>query len=76
MKEAAAYPGTDSDSDHNLVVMKVKVRLKRVQGAKKIPRWNRGRLRSESGIKFSEDLDKQRIAKIAMMWVWKTAGII
>ena len=34
------------------------MRLKRVRGAKKIPRWNSERLRNESGIKFTEDLDK------------------
>ena len=40
VKNAAAYPGDDCDSDHNLVMIKVKLRLKRVCSGKKIKKWN------------------------------------
>ena len=36
VKHAAAYPGADCYSYHNLVMMKIKLKLKRVCGGKKI----------------------------------------
>ena len=34
-----SYPGADVDSDHNLVMMKVAVKLKRIQKGKSRKKW-------------------------------------
>ena len=41
VKNAMAYPGADCNSDHNLVVMQAKLRLKRVSGSRKILKWDK-----------------------------------
>ena len=40
VKSAAAYPGADFFSDHNLVLMKVKLCLERPRIAKRKRKWN------------------------------------
>jgi len=50
VKDAHAYPGADIDSDHNLVMMKIRLRMKRPRQGKKrlcgresyskITKWN------------------------------------
>ena len=35
VKDAHAYPGADIDSDHNLVMMKIRLRMKRPRQGKK-----------------------------------------
>ena len=55
VKNAAAYPGADCNSDHNLVMIKVKLRLKRIRGGKKVKKWSREKLKSDCKEKFTED---------------------
>lgn len=55
---AAAYPGADWNSDHNLVMIKVKLRLKRVCWGKKVKKWNREELKSNCKEQFAEDMDQ------------------
>ena len=57
VKNAMAYPGADCNSDHNLVVMQAKLRLKRVSGSRKILKWDRVKLKCDSRSKFAEDLE-------------------
>lgn len=44
VKNSRSYPGADADSDHNLVMAKFSVRLKRLQRAKKKKRWDTEKL--------------------------------
>lgn len=40
VKNARSYPGADIDSDHNLVMINLAVRLKKVAKAKYRKKWN------------------------------------
>ena len=40
VKNDCSYPGADTDTDHNLVIMTAKVKLKKLKKGKKIMRWN------------------------------------
>ena len=40
VKNSCCYPGAEANTDHNMVMMKVKLRLKKIHGAKKVQRWN------------------------------------
>eukprot|EP00794_Sanderia_malayensis_P013681 gene13681-15111_t len=40
VKNSHAYPGADADSDHNLVAMKVKLKLKRLRKPALRQKWN------------------------------------
>ena len=40
VKNACSYPGADADTDHNLVIMTAKVKLKKLKKGKKIMKWN------------------------------------
>ena len=46
VKDARSYPGADIDSDHNLVMMKVHTRLKKVIGKKRKLRWNTDKIKN------------------------------
>ena len=39
VKSSRSFPGCDIDSDHNLVMMKAEVQLKRVQAGKRMKKW-------------------------------------
>ena len=39
VKSSRSFPGCDIDSDHNLVMMKAEVRLKRVRAGKRMKKW-------------------------------------
>lgn len=39
VKNATSYPGADIDSDHNLVMMTVKVKLKKIQRGQRVQKW-------------------------------------
>jgi predicted dithiol-disulfide oxidoreductase (DUF899 family) len=39
VKNSRSFPGADIDSDHNLVMMKAAVRLKKLQTAKRTKKW-------------------------------------
>lgn len=47
VKNSCSYPGTDVDSDHNLVIMKVGLKLKNVGKAKLILKWDREKLKNK-----------------------------
>src|ERR1044072_5406888 len=45
VKSSWSYPGADVDSDHNLVAMRVQVRLKRIKKGKREWKWDVDKLR-------------------------------
>src|ERR1051325_5203657 len=46
VKSSWSYPGADVDSDHNLVAMRVQVRLKRIKKGKRQREWDVDKLRT------------------------------
>ena len=46
VKDARSYPGADIDSDHNLVMMKIHIRLKTVIGKKRTLKWDTDKIES------------------------------
>jgi endonuclease/exonuclease/phosphatase family metal-dependent hydrolase len=40
VKKASSYPGADADSDHNLVIMKTKLKLRKAKTKKTKKKWN------------------------------------
>jgi len=46
VKSSWSYPGADVDSDHNLVAMRVQVRLKRIKKGKRQRKWDVDKLRT------------------------------
>ena len=46
VKDARSYPGADIDSDHNLVMMKIHIRLKKVIGKKQTLKWDTDKIKS------------------------------
>src|SRR5437867_5494448 len=40
IQNSKSMPGADCDSDHNTVVVKIKIRLQRVKKVKKAVKWN------------------------------------
>ena len=59
VKNSCSYPGTDVDSDHNLVIMKVGLKLKKVAKAKPILKWNREQLKNEKAGEFVNATNKE-----------------
>jgi hypothetical protein len=46
VKTSCSYPGADADSDHNLVAIRVKLKLKKICRGKKQRRWDIERLKT------------------------------
>ena len=46
VKNSHAYPGVDANSDHNMVMMKVRLRLKRPHRTKQRVLWNKEALKN------------------------------
>ncbi|KAG1663554.1 Craniofacial development protein 2 [Nymphon striatum] len=63
-----AYPGADADTDHNLVCMTVKLRMKRIIAGKKTLRWDRDQLKEENGISFRKYVEEQIENKEKSPW--------
>src|SRR5437867_4071364 len=60
IQNSKSMPGADCDSDHNPVVVKMKIRLQRVKKAKKTVKWNVNNLKkSEVRNAFRMRLDQQ-----------------
>src|SRR5206468_11610229 len=72
-----SMPGADCDSDHNPVVVKMKIRLQRVEKAKKTVKWNVSNLKkSEVKDAYRMRLDQQLQGKeidgcIEVDEIWK-----
>ena len=47
-KNACSYPGTDADTDHNLVVMRTIVKFKKIQRSNRKKKWDTKNLESIS----------------------------
>src|SRR3989442_16014474 len=47
IQNSRSMPGADFDSDHNPVVVKMKIRLQRVKKAKKTVKWNINNLKNK-----------------------------
>jgi len=54
VKNAHAYPGADADSDHNLVAMKVKLKLKRIKKPTRRLKWKLDALKGPQKEEFSD----------------------
>ena len=58
VKDSKSYPGADADSDHNLVIMKMNVKLKRIKSGKKKESWNKDKIQREEGQMFKNDIEE------------------
>ena len=58
VKNACSYPGADADSDHNLVVMRVVVKLKKMQRTTRIRKWDVAQLKTKEQALTKEIEDK------------------
>ena len=56
VKSSWSYPGADMDSDHNLVAMKVNVKLKKISKGKKQMKWDMVKLKT-NGDKFCKGIE-------------------
>ena len=50
VKDARTYPGADMDSDHNLLVSKLQVKLKKIRKGRREKRWNLDKLRCDRSV--------------------------
>jgi len=60
VRNVKVYPGVDVDSEHNPVVARVAVKLKRILRAKNRVKWNLGKLKdkdSYSSLEFRRGVD-------------------
>lgn len=58
VSNARSYPGADADSDHNLVMMNMRVRLKKIHAKRKSIQWNRDMIRDVAGQKFRNGMEE------------------
>ena len=71
IQNSKSMPGADCDSDHNPVVVKMKIRLQRVKKAKKAVKCNVNNLKkSEVRNAYRMRLDQQ-LQEEKLMDVWK-----
>ena len=47
VKKACSYPGADADTDHNLVLMKTMLKMKKVMKKKHRKKWNLSRMKQQ-----------------------------
>lgn len=71
-----AYPGTDVDSDHNPLIAKLQVRLKRIKKARvwqrmEIRKLQRPEVKEKIQRKIHENLDKMNIGHQSINEQWK-----
>ena len=45
VKNFCSYPGADANTDHNMLMIKVRLILKTEHGAKKVQKWDVGKLK-------------------------------
>ncbi len=58
VKKSISYPGADADSDHNLVMMKTKIRMKKIKRRKPRKKWNLSILAQQKD-RFSAEVDQK-----------------
>ncbi len=57
VKKSCSYPGADADTDHNPVIMKTRIQLKKVRAPRRPLKWNLEALKKEDGSKFVEYIE-------------------
>lgn len=74
VKNACSYPGADIDSDHNLVAMKMQVKLKKLKRRKVMKKWQREKLK-ENGTTFqakvNEIITQNQVRSSSVEEKWK-----
>ena len=55
VKNSCSYPGADADTDHNLVMMKTNIKLKKIRKAKPKMKWNLTKLNNS---RYKQELNK------------------
>ena len=63
VKNSRSYPGADVNSDHNLVMAKIQLKLKKLRRKKKVKKWCLKDLESKKGL-FHQKL-RQELAKVS-----------
>ena len=58
VKNCRAYPGLDVYSDHNPVMMSMRIKLKKIKKQTAKRKWNLDALESEEGLKFINDVEQ------------------
>lgn len=58
VKNSRAYPGADANSDHNLVVAKIELKLKKIPRRAKVKRWCLSNLQSKK-VQFQTVVEKE-----------------
>ena len=74
--DARTYPGADANTDHNLVVAKVQIKLKKICIGKRKPCWNREKTKGPEGQLFreavehilTEETDEDRADTVEEKW--------
>ena len=60
VKSSCSYPGANADSDHNLVVMKVRIKFKKIIRQKGKKKWDRAKLSKASNTAaFQVDIEEK-----------------
>ena len=59
VKSSKSYPGADIDSDHNLVAMKVSVKLKRTVKGRSRQKWNMSQFKARATT-FQQSIDDNK----------------
>ena len=57
------YPGADIDSDHNLLVMNCRLKLKKLQKGRKVRRWNLDKLKDPEVLEGFRGSIRQRLTE-------------
>ena len=58
VKSSCSYPGADIDSDHNLVAMRVQIKLKKIKKCAGRKRWNVTKLKTNK-VAFRKVVEEQ-----------------
>ena len=59
VKNCRAYPGLDIYSDHNPVIMSMKIKLKKIKKQIAKKKWNLEAIDSEDGLKFINNIEQK-----------------
>ena len=61
VKNARSYPGADVDSDHNLIGMKIRIKLKRIRKRKVTKKWDLDKFAKDTTVKrnFQQFVEEQ-----------------
>src|SRR2546425_470584 len=83
IQNSISMPGADCDSDHNPVIVKMKIRLQRVKKAKKTVKWNvnnlnKSEVRNAYRMRLDQQLQEEKIdgcMKVDEIWKKLKDGI-